>query len=198
LLVALDDWTSRGVPPPESRYPRIKDGTLVSLDEFRASFPRIPGVQLPVACYTPLRLDFGPRWEKDGIADIVPPKIGRPYRTRVPAVDRDGNELAGIRLPDVAVPLATYTGWNLRAAPHGAEGMLAPYHGSYLPFALTHEERLKTGDPRPAVLERYPSRMGYLYHVKETVRRLRSERLLLEEDAVALLKIADERQLWSQ
>jgi len=121
LLVALDDWVSRDVPPPESRYPRIADGTLVSLEAFRASFPAIPGVPLPAACYTPLRLDFGPRWEQDGIADIVPPKIGRPYRTLVPAVDRDGNEQAGIRLPDVAVPLATYTGWNLRAAPHGAE-----------------------------------------------------------------------------
>ncbi|MBI5687274.1 MAG: hypothetical protein HZC54_19550 [Verrucomicrobia bacterium] len=196
LLAALDEWTSRGVPPPESRYPRIKDGTLVSVDEFRTQFPKIPGVQLPAVCYTPLRLDFGPRWEKEGVADIVPPKIGRPYRTLVPAVDRDGNELAGVHLPDVAAPLATYTGWNLRAAPHGAEGMLAPYHGSYLPFVHTYEERLKAGDPRPAVLERYPSRMVYLYHVTEAVRRLRSQRLLLEEDATALLKLAGERQLW--
>jgi hypothetical protein len=198
LLVALDEWASRGVPPPESRYPRIKDGTLVSVDEFRASFPKMPGVQSPTACYTPLRLDFGPRWEKEGVADIVPPKIGRPYRTLVPAVDHDGNERAGIRLPDVAVPLATYTGWNLRAAPHGAEGMLAPYHGSYLPFVRTYEERLKANDPRPAALERYPNRMVYLYHVNEAIRRLRSQRLLLEEDAVALLRIASERQLWTQ
>ncbi|MCX6898665.1 MAG: alpha/beta hydrolase domain-containing protein [Verrucomicrobia bacterium] len=198
LLVALDEWASRGVPPPESRYPRIKDGTLVSVDEFRTQFPKIPGVQLPAACYTPLRLDFGPRWEKEGIADIVPPKVGRPYRTLVPAVDRNGNELAGVHLPDVAVPLATYTGWNLRAAPHGAEGMLAPYCGSYLPFVLTYEDRLKANDPRPAVLERYPSRMVYLYHVTEAVRRLRSQRLLLEEDAAALLKFASERQLWNQ
>ncbi|MBM3862208.1 MAG: hypothetical protein FJ395_21495, partial [Verrucomicrobia bacterium] len=148
LLVALDDWVSRGLPPPESRYPRISNGTLVTVDEFRGLFPQIPGVQAPTVCYTPLRLDFGPRWEKAGIADIVPPKIGKPYRTLVPAVDRDGNEVTGIRLPDVAVPLATYTGWNLRAAPFGAEGMLAPYQGSYLPFARTHDER----DPRPAVL----------------------------------------------
>ncbi|MBI5817637.1 MAG: hypothetical protein HZA88_01525 [Verrucomicrobia bacterium] len=196
LLVALDEWTSRGLPPPESRYPRIKDGTLISVDEFRALFPKVPGVQLPTTCYTPLRLDFGPRWEKEGIADIVPPKIGRPYRMLVPAVDHDGNELAGVRLPDVAVPLATYTGWNLRASSCGAEGMLAPYCGSYLPFALTYEERLKANDPRPAVRERYPSRMVYLFHVKEAIRRLRGERLLLEEDAETLLKLAGERQLW--
>jgi hypothetical protein len=198
LLVALDEWTSRAVPPPESRYSRIKDGTLVSVDEFHAAFPKIPGVQLPAVCYAPLRLDFGPRWEKEGIADILPPKMGRPYRTLVPAVDRDGNELAGVHLPDVAAPLATYTGWNLRAAPHGAVGMLAPYQGSYLPFVHSYEGRLKAGDPRPAVLERYPSRPVYLYHVTEAVRRLRSQRLLLKEDAAAQLKLANEQQLWER
>lgn len=194
LLVAMDDWVSRGVPPPDSRYPRISNGTLVSVEEYGKMFPKIPGVQLPKVCYTPYRLDFGPRWEKEGIADIVPPKIGKPYRTLVPAVDRDGNEIAGIRLPDVAVPRATYTGWNLRSAAIGAEGMLAPYYGSYVPFAKTYEERVKTGDPRASVLERYPSRMVYLYHVKEAIQRLRSERLLLEDDAATLLKLAEERQ----
>ena len=196
LLTALDEWTSRGVPPPESCYPRIKDGTLVRVEEFRAVFPKIPGVQMPQANYTPLRLDFGPRWEPEGIAVILPPKTGRPYRTLVPAVDCDGNELAGVRLPDVAVPLATYMGWNLRAAPHGAEGMLAPYHGSYLPFVRTTEERLATHDPRAAVVERYPSRMVYLYYVNEAIRRLRSQRFLLEDDAAALLNTAEERRLW--
>lgn len=198
LLVALDEWVSRGVPPPESRYPRISDGTLVGVEEFRALFPAIPGVPLPTACYVPLRLDFGPRWDKDGVADIVPPKIGRPYRALVPAVDRDGNERAGIRLPEVAVPLATYTGWNLRATPHGAEGMLAPYNGSYLPFPRTREERLQANDPRPGVLERYPSRMVYLFHFAEAARRLRSQRLLLAEDMEALLKAAGEQQLWNR
>ncbi|MCX7886558.1 MAG: alpha/beta hydrolase domain-containing protein [Verrucomicrobiae bacterium] len=193
LLVALDDWASRGVPPPESRYPRISNGTLVTVGEYQKMFPKIPGVQPPKICYTPFRLDFGPRWDTQGIADIVPPKIGKPYRPLVPAVDRDGNEIAGVRLPDVAVPLATYTGWNLRTATCGAEGMLAPYYGSYLPFAQTHEERMKTGDPRPAVFERYPNREAYLHHVAEAIRRLRSERLLLEEDAARLLKIAQER-----
>ncbi len=194
LLVALDDWASRGVPPPDSRYPRISNGTLVTVEEYAKMFPKIPGVRPPKVCYTPFRLDFGSRWEKEGIANIVPPKIGKPYRTLVPSVDRDGNEIAGIHLPDVAVPQATYTGWNLRAAAAGAEGMLAPYYGSYLPFARTAEERQKTGDPRPSVMERYPSRMVYLHHVKEAVRRLRSERLLLEEDAAALLKTAEQRQ----
>ena len=92
---------------------------------------------MPGSFYAPFRLDFGPRWQSEGIADVVPPRIGPWYRTLVPAVNADGNEVAGIRLPDVAVPLGTYTGWNLRAAACGAEGMLAPYQGSYLAFAGT-------------------------------------------------------------
>lgn len=194
LLVALDQWASTGKSPPESRYPRIADGTLVAIETFRKGFPQIPGVQPPTGCYMPLRLDFGPRWLTEGIADLVPPKTGPAYRTLVPAVDADGNELAGIRLPDVAVPLATYTGWNLRSAEAGAAGMLAPYHGSYLALPATRAQRLQTGDPRPSVAERYPAREAYLVRVTEAVLELRGQRLLLDEDTVSLLKSATARK----
>ena len=145
--VALDRWASTGRQPPESRYPRLADGTLVDLPAFGKLFPPIPGVNLPGGFYRPFRLDFGPRWESEGIADCVPPRAGPVYRTLVPAVDADGNEVAGIRLPDVAVPLGTYTGWNLRGAACGAEGMLVPYHGSYLPLRATPDERRRTVIP---------------------------------------------------
>jgi hypothetical protein len=141
-------------------------------------------------------LDFGPRWYSDGIAEVVPPKVGPPYRTLVPAVDADGNELAGIRLPDVAVPLGTFTGWNLRAAEYGAEGMLAGLHGSYLPFARTADERRQRGDPRPSVLERYPTREVYLARMTGAALRLQQEAFRLEADAVAVLRTASQRQLW--
>jgi hypothetical protein len=198
LLAALDQWVSAGKRPPESRYPRIADGTLVDLATFRKMFPRIPGVSLPTGYYMPFRLDFGPRWLTEGIADCVPPRVGPAYRTLVPAVDADGNEVAGIRLPDVAVPLATYTGWNLRAAGHGAEGMLAPYHGSYLVFARTRDQRLKSGDPRPSVLERYPTREVYLARMMQAALQLRHDGFLLDEDVVAILNTAAERQFWGR
>ncbi len=196
LLVAMDRWVSDGDLPPSNRHPRIDDGTLVDLATFHRQFPRIPGVRLPDAYYMPLRLDPGPRWFAEGIADVVPPKAGPPCRTLVPAVDTDGNELAGIRLPDVAVPLGTYSGWNLRAAQYGAEGLLAGLHGTYLKFAQTPEERRRSNDPRPSILERYPTREAYLAQVTDAVLRLHSEGLLLDQDAVEILKIASERNLW--
>jgi hypothetical protein len=196
LLVALDRWVSSDRKPPESRYPRISDGTLMDLETFRKTFPRIPGVQVPAVNYVPNRLDFGPRWLTEGIADCVPPQVGPPYRTLVPAVDTDGNEVAGIRLPEVAVPLATYTGWNLRAAAYGAEGMLAPYHGSYLTFPRTRAERLERGDPRLSVRERYPTRDVYLAQMTEATLRLLENGYLLAEDAQVILKTFAKQSFW--
>jgi len=190
LLIALDRWVSAGQQPPASRYPRIADGTLVDLATFRGMFPRIPHVNLPESVYTPRRLDFGPRWEQEGIADCVPPRVGAPYRMLVPAVDADGNERAGIRLPEVAVSRATYTGWNLRAPAFGAAGMLAPYHGSYFPFLATLEQRTRAGDPRRSIAERYPSGESYLSQYKAAALALQAEGLLLERDVAELVRKA--------
>ena len=153
---------------------------------------------MPESCYTPVRLDFGPRWFGEGIADCVPPKIGKPYRTLVPAVDSDGNEVAGIRLPDVEAPLATYTGWNLRGAKCGAEGMLAQLFGAYFPFHEMPEECRDDGDPRPAILRRYPTKQAYLTRVAEAARRLQQQRFLLEEDAAAIRRAAADRRFWNE
>ncbi|MBN2296688.1 MAG: hypothetical protein JXM70_29940, partial [Pirellulales bacterium] len=199
MLVALDRWVQGVKQPPPSRYPRIANGTLVDLETFSKQFPKIPGVRLPSRYYRPRRLDFGPRFESQGIADIMPPKVGPAYNTLVPAVDADGNEIAGIRLSDIEVPLATHAGWNLRAAAHGAEDALAGLHGMQLPFALTDAGRDKSGDPRPSVHHRYPTADVYLARVAESVLKLQSQGFLLSEDAISILKAASlRRQLWKQ
>ena len=116
LLAALEQWAEDGKEPPKSRHPRLDDGTLVDVDAVRKQFPICPAMPfVPDSFYRPCRLDFGPRWTSEGIADIMPPKRGKRYHTLVPAVNADGLDIAGIRLPDITVPVATYTGWNLRA-----------------------------------------------------------------------------------
>jgi hypothetical protein len=196
LLVALDDWVTQEIEPPPSTYPRIDDGTLVDLATYRARFPAIPNVRAPAVVYAPLRLDPGPRWYTDGIADIVPPRAGEPFRTLVPVVNEDGNEIAGIHLPDIAVPVATLTGWNPRAAAWGADGMLTRWMGSLLEFPRTMADRQATRDPRRSILERYPAREAYLQQYEAAAQRLVQQRYLLPDDAAALVRAATQREYW--
>ena len=97
-------------------------------------------------------------------------------------MNADGNETSGIVLPEVAVPLGTYTGWNLRSPQVGAETMLSPLDGIFIPFARTKAEREKTGDPRPSLEERYPTRQEYLSRFKAAAQKLHKDGFLLEED----------------
>ena len=194
LLVAMDNWVKNDVAPPASRYPRINDKTLVDIETFRGQFPEFADVTAPEACYEPLRLDPGARWHSEGIADNIPPVAGAPYRTLVPAVDADGNELAGIRLPEVEVPLATYMGWNLRDPAYGAGGVLAGLHGGYLEFSRTADPE----DPRPSILERYPNREAYLAKFTGAVLELQKDGYLLDEDAMRMLHEASERDFWKK
>ncbi len=196
LLVALDRWVTTGEEPPESRYPRIADGTLVDVAAYRRTFPAIPGVDVPESCYAPLRLDPGPRWKSHGIADHLPPRVGPAYRTLVPAVDADGNERAGIRLPDVRVPLGTFVGWNLRSEACGAGAMLTRWEGSCWMLAADGAAREAAGDPRWSVLERYPTRTAYVSRVREAVVELGRQRLVLDEDTDAMLRSAAGHAFW--
>ena len=157
---------------------------------YAARFPRIPGVLSPRGNLEPPRLDLGPRFESEGIIDKQPPLLGAAFVTLVPASDADGNDLAGIRLPEVAVPLGTYTGWNLRPAAMGAHGQLSRWSGSYFPFAATAAERRKAGDPRASIEERYSTRADYVRRVEASADGLRQQGYLLEEDARALVETA--------
>ena len=181
LVRALDEWAARAVPPPASRYPRITDGTLVPPE--RAGWPALAGTSLPLVRNEPARMDFGPESAK-GILTIEPPRLGHVYPALVPAVDQDGNDRAGIRLPEIAVPLATQTGWNPRHPRTGAPFALAGVVGSYLPFARTKARREAALDPRLSLEERYPDRASYLGRIAEAALALTRERLLLPQDVV--------------
>jgi hypothetical protein len=187
LVRALDLWVARGVPPPASRHPRIADGTLVTPE--RAGWPSLPGVRLPLVRNEPARMDYGPEWAK-GIVTLEPPRLGRVYPALVPAVDADGNDRGGIRLPEIAVPLATQTGWNPRHPRTGAPDALAGVVGSYLPLARTKAAREASGDSRLSLEERYPDRASYLGRIAESALALTRERLLLPQDVAFVLERA--------
>ena len=187
-LVNLDRWVSEGVEPPPSAVPRLADGTAVAAETTRAVYAAIPGVRFPDRLPRPVRLDFGPAVDR-GIVDL-PPKIGAPYVTVVSAVDADGNERAGIRPPELRVPVATFTGWNPRHPDQGAPGDLMSMMGSTLPFARTAAERAQTGDPRPSLEERYGDRDRYLARVRRDAEAMVADRHLLAEDVDAVVERA--------
>ena len=188
LLRRLIGWVREGAPPPPSRYPRVADGSLVPVREVR--FPAIPDVRLPLTHKGAWRIDFGPSFLSKGQIDREPPGVGRPFGVRVPQVDSDGIDLGGIRLPEVAVPLATVTGWNPRAPATGAPDQLVDFAGSYLLLPKTEGG----ADPRRAISQRYPTREHYLGLIAESALRLVREGYLLPEDLPALLERA--RQQW--
>jgi hypothetical protein len=187
-LVNLDRWVSEGVEPPPSAVPRLADGTAVAAETTRAAYAAIPGVRFPDRLQRPVRLDFGPAVHR-GIVDL-PPKIGAPYVTVVSAVDADGNDRAGIRPPELRVPVATFTGWNPRHPDQGAPGDLMSMMGSTLPFARTAAERGQAGDPRPSLEERYGGRDRYLTQVRRDGEAMVADRHLLAEDVDAVVERA--------
>jgi hypothetical protein len=175
-LVNLDRWVTEAIEPPPSRHPRIDQGTAVPPGELAKTFARIPGTHFP---------PHHPRLRPE-----------RPFGALVSAVDEDGNEVGGLALPELAVPLATHTGWNLRDPAIGGERQLLVFAGSTLPFARTRTEREAAGDPRPAIAERYRSREDYLARVRRAAEGLVRERYLLEEDVE--LSVALAARMWDR
>jgi hypothetical protein len=196
LVDALDRWVAEGVEPPPSRHPRIADLTLVPPE--KAGWPPVPAVRFPTVRNEPSRTDYGPRWSR-GILEREPPGLGPVFPALVPAVDADGNDRAGIRLPEVEAPLGTLTGWNWRHPRVGAPDALLPYRGSYLPFAPTKAEREASGDPRPSVAERYPGgREDYLRRVAAAAGALVRERFLRAPDVASVVDRAAAHWDWRQ
>src|SRR5262249_41362266 len=147
-----------------------------------------PGVRYPEVIQRPHIVNFGPNFQKSSIIDREPPEILGHYVVLVPKSDADGNDLGCLLPPEVAVPLATYTGWNLRSREVGAEGMLASLMGSYMPFPRTAVERQATGDPRRSIEERYSSFDEYKKRCEAACAELVKNRYMLQEDAERFMK----------
>jgi hypothetical protein len=193
----MDAWSTKGKKPPESQIPRLKNGTLVPpLPQWKAGFPNIPGVTYTGLKTTRYRFNYGPNFYDTGVPTINPPVITPPYEDNpangkiypsfVPKTDKDGNEIAGIRLPELTVPVATYTGWALRSGVWANDGCESS--GQFIPFAKTQAERLAFGDPRLSVEERYHSFDGYRKQVIKAVDGLVKARFMLCEDADAYVE----------
>lgn len=193
LLFALDRWCRDGKEPPPSRYPTLRDKTLTYFSQSSTRFPAIPGVRYPEVMNEPNLLNFGKRWATEGIIDYQPPQLLGRYAVLVPACGKDGNELGCLLPPEVGVPLATFTGWNLRRADAGPENELVGLNGSYIPFAATKAERDPTGDPRLSLEERYGSQKKYLAELERYCQQLAADGYLLEEDVARVMDRQAER-----
>ena len=192
LFIALDEWASRHRLPPPSRVPTLRELTMSPpLPQALVGFPNIPGVTYTGLKTTRYLLDYGPHYYETGIASINPPVITPPYQgnpangpiypSYVPRTDRDGNDIPGVRLVDVTVPLATYTGWALRSGPQANDGCEGS--GQMIPFPKTKADREATGDPRRSIEERYPTFLGYANRVINAITDMVQDRLMLCEDA---------------
>jgi hypothetical protein len=191
LLMAMHRWVADGTAPPESRYPRIADGTLVPPS--RLAFPTIPTVHVPKVPHKAYHADYGPEFATRGIVTQEPPRIGTAFPILVPQVDADGNERAGVRMPELAVPVATYTGWNLFNERSGPTEVVSSMQGSFIPLPVTKAERDRSGDPRRSVEERYTGRAVFLEAIQKAAADLARQGYLLQADVARIVDQAGTR-----
>jgi hypothetical protein len=170
LLVAMDAWLKDGKEPPPSQIPLVAKDQLVTIGAF--AFPKVPNLTTPKRKREAYRLDFS----------VEPPKIGTAYPTLLPQVNLDGNETSGIRMPEVQVPLASYTGWNLRSKNIGAPEELYSMVGSWIPFPINQIDRERRKDPRESIEERYKSKREYLERITAAAQKMVSDGFLLDRD----------------
>jgi hypothetical protein len=195
LLIAMEKWILEGKEPPKSSYPTIASKTLVTPDKEIYDWPDIPSVPYNGKVNELPLLDYGPQYNFRNVTGILqqePPvvKSERNYKTLVPRVDRDGNEIAGIRGINIRVPVGTYTGWALRKEGYG-KGDLSSLNGMFIPFKETKKERKTAGDPRLSLVERYGSHEKYVEAVRIGAEQLVNEGFLLPEDAKAEIEKAE-------
>jgi hypothetical protein len=191
LLLSMDDWIRTGAAPPPSRYPTVARRELVPYESLR--FPAIPSFSAPDYMPRVWRMSYGDDYNTTRVIIREPPALGDPYPVLVPQVNEDGNEVGGVLLPEIAVPLGTHTGWNITVPQLRDLGYLAGLVGSFVPFPITREARVQSGDARRSIEERYASRTAYLDDVRRATQSLVRERFVLADDVPAILRDAATR-----
>jgi hypothetical protein len=189
LLLDLDAWVGTNSEPPPSQYPLVSKGELVALE--KVQFPKVPSWAFTTYMPRVWRMDYGPDYATTRVISIEPPKIGEPFRVLLPQVNADGNDVAGIRLPELAVPLGTYAGWNITIPQLSDLGYLSGLVGGFEPFARTKAQREASGDARLSIAERYNGRADYLDKVKRTAGDLVRQRFMRAEDVPSVLQAAE-------
>jgi hypothetical protein len=199
LIVALEKWILEGKLPPQSTFPTIAENTLVSPEKNIIGWPDIPGVPFSGKANELPLLDYGPQYNfrnVSGILSLEPPQVksDRNYKTLVPKVDEDGNEIAGIQSINIRVPLGTHTGWALRREGFG-KGDLASLSGMFIPFRNTRKERKEANDPRLSLKERFGSHEKYVEAVRKAAEELVNEGFLLPGDARTEIENAEKSNI---
>ena len=192
MLVA---WVKQGTPPPPSRYPTLAKGDLVAPNAAAMGWPRIPGAPVPDGKLNPFaNYDFGPQLRRRDLSGVItqqPPRVGKTLPSRVPRVNSDGNETAGVPSVQLLVPLGTYTGWNVMAKGYDKGGNCG-FNGGFIPFARTRAERLAAHDPRPSLEERYGDHAGFVAKIRAAVARQQAAGWLLADDAERIVAAAEQ------
>ena len=177
LLISMGRWIQNGIEPPESRYPKIEEGTLVHWTQSGSGWTALPGIRYPEVIHQPDARDYGPEFMARRLISVHPPRNLNSYCVRVPAYNQDNNERGMLLLPHVTVPVATFTGWNLRNPTTGAASELMRLQGSYIPFPKDRMEQLRQGDSRLSVQDRYQNFDDYISRVKRAIARLVGKRI---------------------
>ena len=185
LIVNLEQWITKKGEPLDSMYPRISDGTLVEAETM--FLPSVVKHNFRGALNGSGDMEFGPRVKFNrGMVDSLIPQVIARHKVLVPAVDEFGHDIAGIRHPNIEVPMGTYLGWNIRTTEFGG-GDLCDEYGSFLPLSMSREDAIAINDSRPALLAIYPDYAAYVIKLRKAIENLVLQRLLLEEDADLLL-----------
>ena len=193
LFVAMDKWITDGTPPPRSVYPTIDAGTLVPWVAERTGWTALPGVNYPTTIQQPEPVDYGSDFAETRRIDHHPPKrdVSLRYGVRVPVLDADNNERGVLRMPALSVPVATYTGWNLRNPSIGVPEALLGLAGGYLEFPKTERDRVASGDPRRSIEERYADFNTYLEKTMRAADTLILTGYLLEEHRAGIKAVSE-------